>query len=416
MLAVWECVMSDVLRRVTPDVEGRRDIAVAALKRTFDAKTDVIGYAPGRINLIGEHVDYCDGLVMPFGVGYGCAVAVAKTDRGALRLHAADLGESAEVPLDDEPLAPGSHGLKVGSWASMVTGVLAGLLERGGYDALRSGIDLTLTSDVPIGGGLSSSAAVETATATALAALAGVELPVRDKALLCQHAEHTFVGMPCGVMDQYASAGAQAGHAMLLDCRTVEAQHAPMPNPEQALLIAFASGVSHSLAASAYPQRRASAEAATVSLGVKSLRDLTPDQIDPTLLSHEVEGDGISEQAAATHVVGEITRTAEAAEAMREGDFARLGHLMNESHISLRDVYKVSCEEVDAIQRVAAEQPGVFGARITGGGFGGFCIALVDPADAEAAAATVRAVYQTQTGIDCAPRAFTAEAGARVLA
>ncbi len=329
--------------------------------------------APGRVNLIGEHLDYNDGLVLPFAIDRSAIVtAAARSDR---RIRVASVQQDDIVEADlDTYLADG--------WASYVVGV-AWALDEQGIDL--PGFDLLIDSDIPLGAGLSSSAGLETATALALTHLAGVDLAPLDLALVCHRAETGFVGAPVGVMDQVASACATAEHALLLDCRSLELTQVPLTVPGCVLLV-IDTRVRHDNTDGGYAERRASCERAAELLGVKALRDVT-----------SLEGFDLPqpELRRARHVVTEIARVRGAVEALRAGDTASLGALMQASHRSLRDDFEVSCPELDLCVN-AATGAGALGARLTGAGFGGCVIALVpEHLVAEVTAAVHRAFRPT---------------------
>jgi galactokinase len=283
-------------------------------------------------------------------------------------------------------------------WSSYVQGVVAGCLERG----LKPGpFEAIVHSDVPLGGGLSSSAALEVATATLVETITGQTLDPVAKALLCQKAEHQYARMPCGIMDQFISVMGRADHLMLLDCRAEQAKMVPLDDPAVTVLITN-SNVKHELTGSEYPQRRAACEEAARLLGVDALRDATMEMLDGAKgkLSDEY-------YRRARHVIGEISRTTEAAGAIERGDWSRVGKLMYASHNSLRDDYEVSCPELDLLVEIAASigpDGGVIGSRMTGGGFGGCTVTLVETDRVDAVRDTVCQRYREKTGIE--PTAF----------
>jgi len=286
--------------------------------------------------------------------------------------------------------------------------VAAGLVARG--EALV-GCDILFNSTVPIGGGLSSSASLEVATALALLTAAGASVEPYELALICQKAEHDYAGTPCGIMDQAISVMGQAGRALLLDCRDGAVRQVRFDDPGVEILVADTQ-VKHDLTDGGYAARRDQCYAAAAALGVKMLRDVDQAAIaaaeaDGTLASKEL--------MRARHVVGEIHRTLDAVEAMEAGDWGAFGELMYASHASLRDDYEVSCEELDAIVEMARGQAGVYGARMTGGGFGGCAIVLVDAASADAVAAAVADGYAERYGRRCPVFATRAAAGASVI-
>ncbi len=350
--------------------------------------------APGRVNLIGEHTDYNDGFVLPMAIDRAIRVRVTRRpDRTAvITSERAGIVARAEFDLA-APLAPAGRG-----WAEYPAGVIAG------YQALGfaiPGFDAAITTDLPAGGGLSSSAALEMAVATVVETLCGRSLQSSDKALLCQQAEHTFAGVPCGIMDQFAVAHGRAGHAMLLDCRSREVRHVALP--ESLAVIVIDSGVKHSLADGEYAVRRRECASAAAGLGVPALRDASREQLDAAAAS-------LTDvcRRRARHVIAENERVLAFVAALDRGEWHAAGRLMLESHASLATDYEVSCPELDAIVRIAAGLPGVVGCRMTGGGFGGCVVALAENARASEAIAAIRAGYQRATGID--PAIFTTRA------
>lgn len=338
----------------------------------FSSPAGVLAWAPGRVNLIGDHVDYQGGLVLPMAIGLGCACAVGSGISGRLRVVSDGFGELIDCDLA-EAMTPGG-GVAVGHWASYAAGVVAEVAGAG--DRAGVGIDVALAASVPAGSGLSSSAAVEVAVASAVAGLWGVELEPLELARLCRRAEHLFAGTPCGLMDQAAAVLGRAGHAVLFDCRDEAAAWVPIPDTARWFVVD--TGVRHRLADGAYAARRSAAERAAGALGVASLRKVTEAQLRATRESLRPD-----EADAAAHIVSEIGRVVEAAGALRAGDLGAFGRLMDVSHASLRDVYRVSCAELDLVVEAARRCPGVLGARMTGGGFGGCAVVLVERAHAK---------------------------------
>ncbi len=359
--------------------------------------------APGRVNLIGEHTDYNDGYVLPIAIELETVAAYApRDDKTVCVASLQQEGLDASLALD-EAIEPGEP-----KWANYPKGVAAGLVARG--EALV-GCDILFNSTVPIGGGLSSSASLEVATALALLTAAGASVEPYELALICQKAEHDYAGTPCGIMDQAISVMGQAGRALLLDCRDGAVRQVRFDDPGVEILVADTQ-VKHDLTDGGYAARRDQCYAAAAALGVKMLRDVDQAAIaaaeaDGTLASKEL--------MRARHVVGEIHRTLDAVEAMEAGDWGAFGELMYASHASLRDDYEVSCEELDAIVEMARGQAGVYGARMTGGGFGGCAIVLVDAASADAVAAAVADGYAERYGRRCPVFATRAAAGASVI-
>lgn len=342
--------------------------------------------APGRVNLIGEHVDYNDGFVLPMAIERHVSIRVhPRADR---LVTLATRRDPEPLTLDlAEPIVPRAR-----HWSNYPAGVIEGYRRRG-FDP--PGFDAVISATLPAGGGLSSSAALEVATATAIEALCGRSLPAGEKALLCQWAEHEFARVPCGIMDQFAVCHGRAGHALLLDCRSREIR--PVAIGDTLRVLVFDSGVKHALADGEYAKRRAECASAARTLGVGSLRDVSPGDLER--LAHRLPP---TEMARARHVVGEIARVPAFVKALRAGDVTSAGRLMDESHRSLSGDYAVSCPELDRIVELARAIPGVIGCRMTGGGFGGCAVALVEAGRAESAGAMLHDAYRAATGIDAA--------------
>jgi len=357
------------------------------------------------VNLLGGHTDYNDGFVLPIAIERQALAAYAPRRDRLVRFVSLQVEGSARVDLNGQ-IAPGEP-----AWANYCKGVVAGLRERG---TTLVGADVLFDSDVPLGGGLSSSAALEVATAYALLAAAGKvgEVPQRELVLLCQRAEHNFAGAPCGILDQSIAVMGQAGLAMLLDCRSGEVRQVPFDDPGVVLLVADTQ-VKHDIADGAYAARRDQCFAAAGRLSVKALRDADASAVAKAADDGTLAG---KELMRARHVVGEIARTLGACEALSTGDFARFGELMCASHASLRDDYEVSCEELDAVVELACACNGVYGARMTGGGFGGCAIILARADRAQAIADVVRTGFAARFGRPCPIFSTRAVAGAEVLA
>eukprot|EP00058_Branchiostoma_floridae_P025260 XP_002610750.1 hypothetical protein BRAFLDRAFT_90953 [Branchiostoma floridae] len=342
--------------------------AVSTFTDRFGEKPTTAVCGPGRVNLIGEHTDYNEGFVFPMALPMVTVVVGRKTDTGVCRVvttaESADDPKQVEFPVPStaNPLQPGKP-----AWANYVKGVVAN------FKGEVSSFDAVLASSVPLGGGLSSSASLEVATYTFLEQLNPQDPPVslKEKALACQKAEHEFPGMPCGIMDQFISVMGKEGHALLLDCRSMDAQLVPLDNPDVVVMVTN-SNVRHELTGSEYPTRRRQCEEAAKILGKNSLREATMDDLE----AHKDKFDP-EVLCRARHVIGEIRRTTEAAEALRARDYAKFGKLMVESHNSLRDDYEVSCAELDTLVSAAMECTGVYGSRMTGGGFGGCTVTLL---------------------------------------
>lgn len=343
--------------------------------------------APGRVNLIGEQTDYNDGFVMPAAIGFDVTVAIApRTDR-KLRLFSEGFGEVVELDLD-------VNGAKArGHWSDYVQGV-AVVLQREGL-AVR-GADLVLRGTVPMGAGLSSSAALEVAAGYALAANSGVTIDTVRLAKAAQRAENEFVGMRCGIMDQFVSACGHASRALMLDCRSLVYRLVPIPAGVKVIIVN--SMVKHALAGSAYNDRRGQCES-----GVRTIKASAPDvqalrDVDLGLLERHENAMSPEVFARCRHVVRENARVLDGAAALESGDVTRFGELMWASHASLRDDYAVSCDELDTLVEIAGEADGVLGSRMTGGGFGGCTVSLVHATAAATFEAQVRERYAQATG------------------
>jgi galactokinase len=368
--------------------------------------------APGRVNLIGEHTDYNDGFVLPIAIERHTLGAWAgRPDRKVtFRSTQADL--AVEIDLDAE-LAPSEP-----KWSNYCKGVAAGLKARG---VGLAGCDVMFTSDVPLGGGLSSSASLEVATALAMiaaasasspaAAAAWAKLPPRELAFICQQAEHKFAGAPCGIMDQSIAILGQAGRALLLDCRSGETTQIPFDDPDLVLLVADTQ-VKHAISDGGYAARRKQCEAAAKKLNLPALRDADAAAVTAAGESGLLKD---KELMRARHVAGEIARTLDAVGALKAGEYDKFGQLMYASHASLRDDYEVSCEELDAIVELARACKGVYGARMTGGGFGGCAIILAAASRSEQIEEAVAAGFARRFERRCPIFATRAAAGAEVL-
>ncbi|MFM7180311.1 MAG: galactokinase [Verrucomicrobiales bacterium] len=374
--------------QTAPNLAALAAEAKANFANKFGRPAEIVVAAPGRVNLIGEHIDYCDGFVLPLALERYIVVAAAPNGTKGGRL--ATTMEEGTVPLDLTVIP------EVGSpkWANYVKGVIAGFRNLGHTEI--PGFDACFLSSVPVGGGLSSSAAIECATATLLEALLGSELPKKQKALLCQKAEHDFAHVPCGIMDQFASTFAKEDHLVLIDCRSAEPELVPFHAPDLAILVANTK-VSHELSDGGYALRRRQTEVGLAATGKSSWRDVTMAEL-------EAARDKMEEVVfrRGRHVVGEIARTIAAATALREGDFQALGPLMAASHDSLRHDFNVSCAELDLLVEIArdlGEDGGVIGARMTGGGFGGSTVTLCKANRAAAIAKSFSRNYQADTGI-----------------
>jgi galactokinase len=342
--------------------------------------------APGRVNLIGEHTDYNDGFVLPMAIDRYTVLAGDRNNRREVTLHSVTTGETASFSIRSK-IQRGEP-----SWSNYVRGVVAGFQERG---LKIGGFDAVIDSTVPFGGGVSSSAALEVATATLLEGMIGKPLDPIEKALLCQRAEHEFAGVPCGIMDQFTSVLARPDHALLLDCRSRTATPVSMGEPAITVLI-INSNVRHKLVDGVYASRRQQCEQAARILKIPALRDATladldaaRDRMDATVFRR------------ARHVVTENERTQEAARWIQTSNWLKVGELMYASHASLRDDYEVSCRELDTIVEIAkslGEKEGIIGCRMTGAGFGGCAVSLVRTQAAKVVSRKIGEAYENKTG------------------
>ncbi len=352
-----------------------------AFAEHFGVTPSHVSRAPGRVNIIGEHTDYNDGFVLPAAIERAICFAGRVRDDNTVTIQSLDYHGVSTFTLDqlkDDALP---------EWTRFPRGSLWVLREEG-YPL--KGMDLTIAGDVPGGAGFSSSAAVEVAMFEIASALLGLDLDQRRKALLGVQVEHRFIGIRTGVMDQMISALGQEGHALLIDCRSLEAT--PVPIPKGVALMALDTGKRRQLVESEYGKRREQCEEAARLLGVKALRDVTPEQL---AANADKLPDVIARRA--SHVVNENARTLAAVQALQAGDLKTVGRLLNESHTSLRDLYEVSIPELDIMAELAQKTEGCYGARMMGGGFGGAVIALVQESAAEQLAESVSGAYNAAT-------------------
>ncbi len=359
--------------------------------------------APGRVNLIGEHTDYNDGFVLPMAIDRYTVIAA---DRNSLRqviAHSDTTGETASFSVRP-PIPRGTPG-----WSNYLRGVIAGFQALG---RKIGGFNAVIDSEIPYGGGLASSAALEVATATLLEVMHGPALPPVEKALLCQKAEHDYAGVPCGIMDQFTSVLAQKDHALLLDCRSRTPQLVPMSDPGVTVLI-INTNVRHKLAEGEYAKRRTECETAARILQVPALRDATladldkaRPRLDPVVFRR------------ARHVITENQRTLDFARAIQASDWPEVGRLMYASHHSLREDYQVSCAELDALVEIARSlgpDQGVIGCRMTGGGFGGCAVCLIHTDAQRRLTRKFEELYEARTGNHAPIYSSRPGGGARVL-
>ncbi len=370
---------------------------VQAFRERYGATPDVLVRAPGRVNLIGEHTDYNDGFVMPLAIDRAAWIALRSRDDRAVSLHSLDFNEAITFELDH--LEKADTG-----WAEYVKGMAWALQESG---RRLSGWEGIVAGDVPIGAGLSSSAALELATARAFASVSALEWDPAQMALLGQRAENRWVGVNCGIMDQMISAVGRADHAVVIDCRSLEAQ--PVPFPHGTAVVVMDTATRRGLVDSAYNERRRQCEDAAGFFGVTALRDVSLEQFTE---QGGVLPDLVRRRAG--HVISENARVLAAVAAMKAGDARKLGQLLSASHTSLRDDFEVSSAELNRIVELAHKEPACFGARMTGAGFGGCALALVLAAGAAGFVDSVSARYEHATGLK--PRLFVCQASDGAMA
>ncbi len=372
--------------------------------RTRFGQTPRIFRAPGRVNLIGEHTDYNEGFVMPAAVEFSAYVGACANPQRHLVIQSKEFPGQFQFEIDRLPER------RTGEWCDYVLGV-ARVLQQNGVKL--AGANLLLHGEVPIGSGLSSSAALEVASALAFLAVSNADLPRPEIAKLCRKAENEFIGARVGIMDQFVSCTGKAGHALLLDCRSLEYKFAPIPDGIE--LVVCNTKVKHDLATGAYNKRREECEEAVHSFAkwdpkVHALRDVSVAMLE----QHVKELTPVIAKRS-THVICENQRTLDAARAFADGDLAKVGHLMRESHDSLRDLYEVSCRELDVMVDSAEGLPGFIGGRMTGGGFGGCTVNLVREESAQEFANQIAARYRKATGIEPQIYLCTAQDGAREI-
>src|SRR5450432_1899907 len=389
---------------VAPLETSMRSSAPTPISALFDefrqrfGKVRKVFSAPGRVNLIGEHTDYNKGYVLPIAIQQRTRVAVAPRDDRVIVCHSMNLEEEQRISLDAPARA------KTGSWIDYVEGMARTLANRG---IPVGGAELLIASEVPLGAGLSSSASLELAVGLALCSLSGATPAALDLALVGHSVEHEYVGVQCGIMDQLICAVGRAGHALLIDCRSLEVTQVPIP-PFEACIVVCDTRVRHRHADSPYNERRTECEQAVsllqhAGIEIDSLSDLgiaqlaTVERYLTPLLSRRVR-----------HVVSENARTRGSVDALKRGHLPGLGRMMTGSHLSLRDDYEVSCQELDFVVELGTREPTVLGARMTGGGFGGAAILLVKSAGVDALTATLSARFSERFGVE--PHLYVTEA------
>ena len=380
-------------------IEALKRKATEAFVRIFGTQPEQFYQAPGRVNLIGEHTDYNDGFVLPCAINHGTVIAASKRTDDKIVLIACDyddarsefdLNEPLEKKADDE------------FWSNYIRGTAQALMNKGHK---LTGANLVITGDVPQGAGLSSSASLEVANGLALCHLSGISIPGSELALAGQSAENDFVGSNTGIMDQMISACGEDGHAMLLDCRSLETEAVSIP--EQAAVVIVNSNVRRGLVDSEYNTRRQRCEDAARILGVKALRDA-----DMDLLNSQRDNMDELTYKRAHHVITENQRTTEAAKALAAGDLARMGELMAESHISMAQDFEITVPAIDTLVDIIASAKTNGGVRMTGGGFGGCVVALVPESDIPAIKAAVEQQYPEKTGLKADVYVCQASSGA----
>ena len=366
-------------------------MTVAELAERFEKEfgaTPKVFSAPGRVNLIGEHTDYNDGFVLPTAIGFYTRIAISPRSDIKLLLSSTEFPERFEWDVNSLPRQ------KLGAWSDYVLGVAQALIQQG---CALGGANLLVHGEVPIGAGLSSSAALEVASALALLSLTSGSLPLKSVAKLCQAAENNFVGARVGIMDQFVSCFGKEGHALRLDCRSLDFELVPVP--EKVKFVICNTMVKHQNSSGEYNRRRAECEQGVLILagfyrGIMALRDVTPEQL---AAKADVLSPVIYKRC--QHIVEENARVLQTVESFRSGDLAHVGTLMRDSHCSLRDLYEVSCRELDLMVESAQGLPGFYGGRMTGGGFGGCTVNLVESGQTESFAQQIAERYQQKTGI-----------------
>jgi galactokinase len=389
-----------------------KDLVTQTFRQRFGKDPAYLALAPGRVNILGEHVDYNDGFVLPAAIDRATYVAFAPTDDNSERstLVAADFAEEASFTPQGIPAKTGADGAPLPEWARYPAGVAWALTEAGHP---TPALNAVFASDVPRGSGLSSSASVEMAFAIAWQTLGGWELTPMQRALLGQKAENQYVGVNCGIMDQFASACGVADKLLLLDCRSLEWQ--TLPVPEDVAIVIADTSARRKLTDGAYNQRRDACEQAVQILsahlpGIKALRDVSV--ADFNRLRDQLPG---LVEKRARHVIEEIERSRRAIPLLEQGNIRAFGKIMNECHASLRDYFEVSIPELNTMVEIAQSLPDCFGARLTGAGFGGCTVNLVEKSAAQALAADLARQYETKTGLKPEIYICKASDGARLV-
>lgn len=377
-----------------------KEKSLQLFEQKYAKKPELTVYAPGRVNIIGEHTDYNDGFVMPCAINYGTAVSGTKRDDGVFNVYAADLDKSDSFSLQQE-ICRSEH-----KWQNYVRGVVHFIQQR--CPEFRQGADLVISGNVPLSSGLSSSASLEVAVGKFCQQLGNLPLTHTEIALIGQKAENQFVGANCGNMDQLISALGQEDHLLMIDCRSLETKATPVPHNVAVMIVN--SNVKHDLVTGEYNTRRQQCEAAAKFFGVKALRDVSIQQFR----EKEAELTALDEETAkrARHIVTENQRVLEAVEALNQGNIPRLGELMGQSHSSMRDDFEITVPEIDYLVELAQSAIGSEGgARMTGGGFGGCIVAIAPVEKVEAVRQIIADNYEKRTGIKETFYVCTASAG-----
>lgn len=386
------------------------DLAVQKFQERFGKRPTYLAMAPGRVNLLGEHVDYNEGFVLPAAIDRATYLAFSPADSAYSTVLAADFQEETCLVMDNLPAKKNGQGAPLSTWARYPAGV-AWALQTVGLETPP--MQAVFCSNVPRGAGLSSSASVEMAFVMAWSALGGWERPPMQRALLGQKAENEYVGVHCGIMDQFASACGVANHLLFLDCRSLDWQ--PLSIPENVVIVIADTSIRRNLTSSAYNERRLACEQAVEILrqhlpGIRALRDVRPEEFS-RLSSHLPP---LIEKRA-RHVVEEIERCQKAVPLLMQGEIAAFGQMMDDCHVSLRDLYEVSIPELNLMVEIAHSLPGCYGARLTGAGFGGCTVNLVEKGQASEFAHRLARQYQEETNLHPEIYICRASDGARLL-
>lgn len=373
-----------------------------AFRNTFGYEAEVASFAPGRVNLIGEHIDYNDGFALPMALSMGTVVMGARNKSQStadIITFSEKIDGTNRIQFDVKALEPSNP-----AWANYVKGVIYH------FNQNVPGFNAVIVSNVPMGAGVSSSAALEVSTLLFIEALSTKRIASNDeRAKICVRAEHTFAGTPCGIMDQMISLNATANHALLIDFRSLESWQIPFMSKSLAILICN-SNVRHKLSDGEYGKRREQCSKALELMGLKSFRDVQPEHLS---VLYKANDQVLINRT--KHVIEEIQRTMDAAEALKNGDFKKMGELMKQSHTSLRDLYEVSCEELDALVDVANSCPGVLGSRMTGGGFGGSTVTLLETQCVDTVISNIKKMYKEKYNREADCFVVLPSAGARII-